>query len=258
MSTPLETWRRGPRSSFVLGPEPGVYALFLRGGAKLPPIVPGPSGLIYIGLAANRLGLKGRCHFDAMTRNHSPRKSLAVLLMEELRLVPILILKPNTADTWGLDSASETRLSTWMHDNLDLAVELCANPDVRETELVARYAPPLNLNKCIQTDQHRMISARRKHIQALLSGDTTLEVQESAGRVAASHKDTRHLAGAEFDTANSIAARFGLNPKSYRQRLRASIVWYRKPQDWTVPVNSREWQDMIFVAESMAAVGSGG
>lgn len=255
MSTPLETWRRGPRSSFVLGPEHGVYALFLRGGSKLPQIVPGPSGLIYIGLAANRQGLKGRCHFDAKTRNHSPRKSLAALLMEELRLVPILIPKPNAADTWGLDAASEARLSTWMHDNLDLAVELCADPDARETELVARHAPPLNLNKCIQTDQHRMISEKRSRTQALFSGKAPIKVQEAAGCVVTPRKDSRRLAGAEFDTANAIAARFGLNPKSYRQRLRASIVWYRKPQEWTFPVNSREWQDMISIAEHMAAAG---
>ncbi len=61
----------------------------------------------------------------------------------------------------------------------------------------------------------------------------------------------RGAVGAEFDTAKAIAARFGLNEKSYRQQLRNSVTWYRKSQDWTFPVGSREWRDMIAVAERM-------
>jgi len=249
MATPLETWRRGPRSSFVLGSEPGVYALFLRKGSSLPQIAPGANGLVYIGLAAN---LKRRCHFDAKTRNHSPRKSLAVLLMEELRLVPVLIPKPNSRDTWGLDAPSEARLSAWMHENLDLAVEPCADPDARETELVARHAPPLNLTKCPQTAQHRLISEGRSRVLAALSGNLPPKVQQTTSRTIERANDSRRLVGAELNTANAIAARYGLNPKSYRQQLRNSIPWYRKPQDWTFPVKSREWHDMIAVAERVA------
>lgn len=55
-----------------------------------------------------------------------------------------------------------------------------------------------------------------------------------------------------MDTAEAIAARYDLNPKSYRLRLRGSIPWYRKPQDWTFPVDSGEWRDMVAVAEKMA------
>ena len=158
--SPLE-WQRGPRSTFTLGPDAGVYALFLREGSTLPGVEPGEQGLLYIGLAANRKGLKGRCHFDARTRNHSPRKSLAVLLMDTLMLTPVLITKPNSANTWGLDGTSDARLSMWMHNNLDWAIEVCADPDARETELVARYAPPLNLAKCTQAARHRLISDGR-------------------------------------------------------------------------------------------------
>ena len=120
--SPLE-WQRGPRSAFTLTHDAGVYALFLREGSALPCVEPGEGGLLYIGLAANRNGLKGRCHFNARTRNHSPRKSLAVLLMDALALTPVLITKPNSASTWGLDGASDARLSLWMHSNLDLAIE---------------------------------------------------------------------------------------------------------------------------------------
>ena len=142
MNSPFD-WRRGSRSSFKLSREPGVYALFLRRGSVLPDLTAGDEGLLYIGLAANQKGLKGRCHFNARTRNHSPRKSLSVLLMDRLRLNPVLITKPNSADTWGLDASSDARLSEWMHEKLELAVEVCADPDRRETEFVIRHAPRL-------------------------------------------------------------------------------------------------------------------
>lgn len=143
----------------------------------LPGIKPSENGLIYIGLAANRNGLKGRCHFNARTRNHSPRKSFAVLLMEEMSLTPVLITKPNSSDTWGLDAPSDARLSTWMHANLELAIEVCSDPDDRETELVARYIPPLNLPKCVQTEQHRRISQVRASVMAGLQTRRGLELR---------------------------------------------------------------------------------
>lgn len=260
-------WRRGPRTSFSLGAEIGVYALFLREGAGLPGVEPSANGLIYIGLAANRIGLRGRCHFDARTRNHSPRKSLAVLLMEELSLTPVLITKPNSSDTWGLDGPSDARLSAWMHDNLELAIEVCPDPDDRETELVGRYAPPLNLKKCAQTSQHRRISQARADVMAELQGRRGLTVSDDPAlerrraKLASDSADdaakpirqalhsARQFVGSDIDTAEAIAARYGLNPKSYRQRLRDSIPWYRKPQDWTFAVGSSEWRDMIAVAE---------
>lgn len=270
LSKALKNWRRGPRASFVLGCEHGVYALYLREGADLPGITPGDGGLIYIGLAANRKGLKGRCHFNARTRNHSPRKSLAVLLMDELALKPVLVPKPNSPDTWGLEASSEARLSAWMHDNLELAIELCDDPDARETELVTLYAPPLNLTKCLQTAEHQRIAEARSNVLATLSASKgaslksrakpksavplNLRAQTSAKAIGKPrHPKREHTSvGSDIDTAEAIAARYGLNPKSYRQRLRDSILWYRKPQDWTFPVGSPEWRDMIKVAERMA------
>jgi hypothetical protein len=270
MTFTLHQWQRGPRTTFCLPPEPGVYALFLRTGAKLGDITPGERGLLYIGLAANHKGLKGRCHFNGQTRNHSPRKSLAVLLMEELSLTPVLFPKPDSTDTWGLDPMSEARLTAWMHANLELAIEACPDPDARETELVSYYAPPLNLKKCPQTTNHLRISRARSDVLALLkcqrpknfvdgrSRPTSIKLQQYTKLSEAPLSEQNeailhHLpVGTEIDTAEAIAARYALNPKSYRHRLRNSIAWYRKPQDWTFPVGSREWNDMIEVAERMA------
>jgi hypothetical protein len=224
-----------------------VYALFLRPGARLPGIETPAQRLLYIGLAANRAGLKGRCHFDARTRNHSPRKSLAVLLMDQLDLTPVLLLKPNSTDTWGLDAASDARLSAWMHRHLELAIEVCDKPDARETELVGAYAPPLNLTKCAQTAQHRQISAARARVLAALQQTPPPAARRSIPRQLPPTAEPN----TEVDTAEAIAARFGLNPKRYRQRLRDTVSWYRKPQDWTFRAGSREWCDMIAVAETM-------
>lgn len=167
MQSPLR-WRRGPRETFQLGKDRGVYALFLAKGSALARIEVGAEGLLYIGSANGRSGLKGRCHFNASTANHSPRKSLAVVLMNELRLNPIRIRKPNAPDSWSLDKPSDQRLSEWMHFNLELAVTVCAAPAEVETRLVGRYAPPLNLNKCKQTTQHARITALRTEVMRSL------------------------------------------------------------------------------------------
>lgn len=260
MQTSLLKSRRGPRNSFVVGTEKGVYALFLRPGSRLPHVQAGKDGLLYIGLAANRSGLAGRCHFNARTVNHSPRKSLAVLLKAALDLNPVLVTKPNSANTWGLDEASDAKLTEWMHAHLLLAVEACDDPDALETTLIGGHAPPLNLTKCIQTPQHQFISAARHDVKSALEGFARpaaapmRAVATSNRRVKAPDRSRAPSPGIEggIDTAEAIAARHGLNPKNYRQRLRMEITWYLKPQTWSFPAGSRELRDMIAVAEAMS------
>jgi hypothetical protein len=167
MGEALLTARRGRRDSFVLGSERGVYALFLRSGSDLP-LTADDDGLLYIGMAQNKDGLKGRCHFNARTVNHSPRKSLAALLRSPLGLHPVLVPKPNGRATWGLHGDSDAKLTTWMHDNLHLAVAACPSPATEEARLIARHAPPLNLKGCAQTAQHERIAAARAAIFAAL------------------------------------------------------------------------------------------
>jgi hypothetical protein len=254
--------RRGPRTSFTLGSDKGVYALFLRAGSRLVQVKPGKEGLLYIGLAASGSGLSGRCHFNARTVNHSPRKSLAVLLMAELALNPVLVTKPNSPNTWGLDEASDAKLTAWMHENLLLAVEACDDPDAMETMLVGVHAPPLNLTKCVQSPQHRLISAARKNVMSAVERagrpGSTVALGPASRHEPVSSSDRPRIrdakAGAEMDTAEAIAARYGLDPKRFRQRLREKISWYKKPQVWAFPEGSRELRDMIAVAEAMRRV----
>lgn len=260
-------WYRGPRSSFSLGTEPGVYALFLRGGSTLPGVRPGQEGLLYIGRTTSAAGLQGRCHFCGNTASHSPRRSLAALLLEHLGLTPVFVPKKKM-DTWRLESKSEATLNDWMHDNLDLAIEICSDPIDREAELVGSLAPPLNLNKCAQSAQHRMISRARADVLARVrrafgSAQRCDLVQptnqqkpsrSSKQRIGSRSPADLSLASSDvamLDTAEAIAVRYNLDPKSYRQHLRERISWYRKPQVWSFAQNSQEWWDMIAVAEEM-------
>lgn len=160
------SWTRLARPEFDLGNENGLYALFLRSDAHLPTITPGGFGLIYIGKASGKKGLKGRCHFLGSTRNHSPRKSLAFLLKGTLSLVPVIVQKPNSSPTWTLEPESEVRLSSWMMDSLLLAAIPMEQPESTEGLLIHKYAPPLNLTGCVQTARHLAISQGRKSIQA--------------------------------------------------------------------------------------------
>jgi len=160
----LFDWPRGPRSNHTLNADKGVYALFLCKGATLPEIEKIEDNLLYIGLAGSKKGLKGRCHFNARTKNHSPRKSLAVLLMDELTLKPVLISKPNSTDTWGLDASSDMVLTEWMHNNLELAFIVCDKVGELEKRLIVQYAPPLNLKLCKQNEQHNRISTKRRKV----------------------------------------------------------------------------------------------
>lgn len=157
-------WPRTARRDITLEPVTGLYALFLRPNSVLPGIEPCREGLIYIGKAAGKRGLLGRCHFAGKTRNHSPRKSLAYLLRDQLKLTATYLPKPNSPPTWGLDTASEERLSLWMHENLLLAVTPNPQPAAAEKTLIAQHAPPLNLDLCFQTHRHEALKAGRSQM----------------------------------------------------------------------------------------------
>lgn len=246
-------WPRRPRNRFDLGRETGVYALFLRQGSRLPGIEHPPSRLLYAGKAEGTGGLRGRCHFLGSTSNHSPRKSLAVLLMEELGLRPIGIAQGDEPHTWGLEPESEARLTEWMFANLELAIELCGDPDARETEIVSRLAPPLNLAKCAQTEQHRRISRARKAVRLSVAPGVVSAPEPRPRHVARKERPNVDVAvTGDIETAEEMAARYGLFAKSFRSALRRSIGRYRKPQIWAFPVGSRQHRDMEEVAMRLA------
>lgn len=160
---------RAPRASFTLDASHGVYALHLKPDAVLPGITPGEHGLIYIGKASGSGGLKGRCHFNGSSASHSPRRSLAALLIDELKVVPKSVPHPDGAyKTWGLELMSEKVLDRWMHDNLLLAIEPRDDAALHEQELIWKHQPVLNLRDCPQSAQHEMVSAARRRISDMI------------------------------------------------------------------------------------------
>ena len=164
MIRPIEEWQRGARLTFKLGNDHGLYALFLCEGAEIPGVTPLDGGLIYLGKASGKRGIKGRCHFYASTANHSPRKSLAAMLFMALQLRPRLVRKPSSPDTWTLDRASEERLTDWMLKSLEFAFMPLNSPASAERELVRELAPPLNLNLCAQRPEHCAVTASRREM----------------------------------------------------------------------------------------------
>lgn len=56
------------------------------------------------------------------------------------------------------------------------------------------------------------------------------------------------------DSAADIARQYGLNPKTFRAALRAEkFPWHEHYARWNPPEGSPEHQDMVRVAERMAA-----
>jgi len=148
-------WLRKPRCEHTLPIASGVYALFLREGCSLADLVPVAGGLVYIGRGSS---LAKRCHFSGRTEGHSPRRSLAALLWQQLELEPVLAANGNCK----LTKTSEKRLDSWMHENLLMAFYTCDDCKMVEDVLIKRHQPPLNLTKSFLTPQHRAVGQLRK------------------------------------------------------------------------------------------------
>lgn len=133
--------------------------------------MPGENGPLYIGKAAGTRGFEGRCHFNGATASHSPRRSLAALLIDELNLEPKAVYHPDGEyKSWKLTLSSEKILDKWMHENLIFANEVRDDAALYEQELIWAHCPPLNLRDCPQSEQHEKVSkARREVAQGLRS-----------------------------------------------------------------------------------------
>jgi len=145
----------------------GLYALFLNQRAELPGFPLPSEALICIGKATGSGGLKTRCHFNGGTRNHSPRKSLAAVLLDALNLVPKPVLNKGSGvyKTWQLEQTSEHALDLWMHENLMLSTAVGDDAAEMEKALIREHAPLLNLTDCAKSDAHRRIAAKRAEIE---------------------------------------------------------------------------------------------
>lgn len=164
----LFAWPRAANMRTHYPNSAGVYALFLHEDVTIPDVRPGESGLIYVGLGQGARGLAARCHFKGKTAGHSPRRSLAALLADQLGLRPIFIRKPSGATTFKLDKASEYLLDQWMESSLSVAFQLNDEPGEHERALIRRWEPPLNCDKkvCPLNAEQLFVLDRRDRFKA--------------------------------------------------------------------------------------------
>ena len=247
MRSECDTWPRAKWETYTLSRRSGIYALYLKSPSLLLGLELRASGLLYIGSGDGCNGLAGRCHFGdrARTINHSPRKSLAVLLMNQL----CLSVEAKPGGKWGLDPQSEWKLTDWMRENVQLAIKYCVEPVAREKELIRRLAPPLNLKDCAQSPQHNRIKRLRAEAKA--------NVHRTAHSLAPTRSiPLRPVGGTtcvtDYTTAEELAARYSLNPKSFRARLRReNFAWHRHGEPWRVAQGSKEEDALLKVALAM-------
>ena len=123
---------------------PGVYALFLYGGA-LGEISAAENGLLYIGMTDSSLEVRN--HFTHKDSGFSTlRRSLGAILRTDLGLVPIPRSPGSSAAHFKFAPDGETRLTEWMVANLDCAfVAMPGDRHSLEKRLILDRQPPLNL-----------------------------------------------------------------------------------------------------------------
>ena len=238
--------RRSRRS--VAPPDgSGVYALFLKNGSRLPQLGVPDGALLYIGKADGAGGLRARCHFRGRTVNHSPRRSLAVLLRGNLGLE----LRGHGGGKWGLTSSSDQRLTEWMLAELLVAYRRAAEPSLLEKSLVAAFSPPLNLSLCSQGSLHREVRALRAAADREANAGECLS-EPSSRVIRPAKRRPVHDIGS-VDSTPDIAGRYGLDEKQYRAALRRqNFPWHGLGASWDAFRQSANWRQMISVAMTLS------
>lgn len=132
-----------------VSPKPGIYAVFLKKGSKMP-LKAYNDGLIYIGSSSNLATRDIDTHFTSQKSGFSTlRRSLGALLKKELRLTAIprgTGSSKSNYQNYRFTDDGEERLSTWMKSNLEIAVFVYEDDfEALEKELIQELKPILCL-----------------------------------------------------------------------------------------------------------------
>lgn len=150
---------------------PGLYALY--GSAAVWTALglgAAPAGAaLYVGKAEQSLKTRElEAHVrSGRTGQSAVRQSFAALLRDhlELRGMPRNPKKPERFDEYALSDDGEQRLTTWMTEQLEIAVWAtppdCADLGAIEVAVLKRWSPPLNLRDTRSTWGARVSSARK-------------------------------------------------------------------------------------------------
>ncbi|MGD8414701.1 MAG: hypothetical protein PVF33_10735, partial [Candidatus Latescibacterota bacterium] len=129
----------------------GIYAVCLRDGSILPGIAPGVGGTIYVGRSGNLRQREFDTHFaDDQTGFSTLRRSLGAILRDQLRLTAVPRSggeSESNVRSYKFDPDGETRLTSWMTENLEVGVCPVSRDHYEEVEkdLIAALEPVLNL-----------------------------------------------------------------------------------------------------------------
>lgn len=164
----------GPISDLEAPSAPGVYALFLTPGARVPGVAQPGNGPLYIGLSSNLAQREFDTHFAAGKSGFSTlRRSLGALLLGQLDLKPVPRGR-GTSDSnyrnYRFEMEGEHRLSAWMETNLRVAVHAVRNPKAIEPDLIRAACPPLNLTHWANPDAPALKGARAACVAAARGG----------------------------------------------------------------------------------------
>lgn len=145
--------------------RPGLYAWWddeqtLPWPAGFPRV--DPNRPAYVGIAASQsLGARFEKNHLHRTRASGLRRSLAGLLVDELRLdVHLVLPDPSRPSKFTLDEPGEARLTAWMREHLTVTWVELADPGREEGALIASLTPPLN-------DSHATGSPYRSAMRAI-------------------------------------------------------------------------------------------
>jgi hypothetical protein len=161
---------RSSLTNLTAPPAPGVYAFFLRPGAALPGVRAATDGFVYVGLSSDLAQREFGTHFQPGQSGFSTlRRSLGALLIDELDLQPLprgAGLSDTNFRNYRFDGPGEQRLSTWMYENLEVAVHAVPDPRLLERTLIESAGPPLNLTLWSNPDAAMIKAARKSCVEA--------------------------------------------------------------------------------------------
>lgn len=171
MSDISKLFNETPREWLSIDPakipsETGIYAIFLKEGACLPPDLAECAkervrgdGLVYIGIAESGLKTRLKQHLGITSRGYSTfRKALGALLREKLGLVPTC---KTSKYNYFFAGEGDSCLDEWMKKFLLLKYIKRANPEEIEEDAIRQNRPPLNTKMNEQFVCRKLDHARR-------------------------------------------------------------------------------------------------
>lgn len=153
----------------------GVYAWWDPNGAlarfwpngfpQVDPVRP-----LYVGIARTTLAERaGKMHLEK-TRMSTIRRSLAALLVDEMVLLPGIVVDPRRRTKFSLAPAAEQRLTNWMTAHLQTTWMTHLSPNDVEKEIIENLAPPFNHDHATKGPYAKPLQAHRDQLLVRVAG----------------------------------------------------------------------------------------